>query len=224
MKKSYIILCLFILCSTILHSQRMWEGEYNRLGLRAGVNHFNIHTGNFEINPKVSWTAGFTARASYQNNFQFIYGLNFFDFNAEIPGRQKQEDLEAARDIQFNMIAVQANFFASYKIIDNYLSVEAGPVVQVNGKFEPRQDKELYYVEEYNIQARDLENVSTFNVNFAAGISGGFESVKFFAQYQYGVNNFFGGLSGENLDEVDPRVTDLSANLSIITGGVIMFL
>ncbi|WP_424492801.1 hypothetical protein [Salinimicrobium sp. GXAS 041] len=224
MKKSYWIFYFLLMCSLVSHSQRMWKGNYNRLGMQAGVNHFNIHTGNFDVTSKTSWTAGFTARANYYNDFQFIYGLNFFDFNVEIPGRQLQEDVEVSEALQYNMIAVQANFFGSYKIIGNYLSIEAGPVVQVNGKFEPREDKKRFYVQDYDIQAIDLENVSVFNVNFAAGISGGFESVKFFAQYQYGINNFFNGLKGEDLDESDPRVTDLSGNLSIITGGVMFFL
>lgn len=224
MKNRNFILGLLMLFPFFSQAQRIWDGEYNRLGLQAGVNHFNVHTGNFSISPGTSWTAGFSGRASYYNDFQFIYGLNFFDFNATIDGRQKQEDEIASEELPFNMIGVQGNFFGSYKIIENYLSAEAGPVIQVNGKFEPRQDRELFYVEEYEIQATDLENVSTLNFNMAVGISGGFESVKFFAQYQYGINNFFGGLEDEGLSGIDSRVTDLSANLSIITAGIIVFL
>lgn len=224
MEKRYIVLMFLMLYSFLSHSQRRWEGEYNRLGLQAGVNHFNIHTGNFDVEPGTSWTAGFTGRASYYNDFQFIYGLNFFDLNAKIKGRQHKEDLEANEDVKFNMIGVQASFLGSYKIIGNYLSIEAGPVVQVNGKFEPRQDRELFYLEEYDIQASDIENVSTVNFNVAAGISGGFENVKFFAQYQYGVNNFFGGLSGDNLEEIDPRATDISGSMTMVTGGIMVFL
>lgn len=222
--KKLMILC-FLIFSFSSHAQsRMWEREYNRLGLQAGINHFDIHTGNFDIQAKTSWTAGFTGRASYYNNFQLIYGLKFFDFNAEIRGRQYIEDETASEQIQFNMIGVQANFFGSYKIIGNYLSVEAGPVLQVNGKFEPRQDKEFFFVEEYDVEAGQIENVSPVNFNVAAGISGGFDRVKFFAQYQYGVNNFLNGLNDEGLEEQDSRATDFSGNLVIITAGAIFFL
>lgn len=222
--KKNTLLVVMLLFSVLTYSQRIWEGEYNRLGLQAGINNFDIHTGNFEVQAGTSWTAGFTTRASYFNNFQLIYGLSFFDFNAKVQGREKIEDLVADQEIQYRMIGVQANFLGSYKIISNYLSVEAGPVIQVNGKFEPRQDKELFYVEEYDIIATDLENVSTFNVNVAAGISGGFETFKFFAQYQYGINNFLRGLNNEDLQNIDTRARDFSGNLSIITAGVIVFL
>ena len=223
-KKNWIIILIAVFFSFQSQAQRIWDGEYTRLGLQAGANNFNILTGNFEVKPGTSWTAGFTTRANYYNDFQIIYGLNFFDFNASIPGREKIVEPVANEDVEFNMIGVQANIMGSYKIISNYLSVEAGPVIQVNGKFEPRQDKELFYVEEYDILASDLEDVSTFNFNMAVGLSGGFETLKFFAQYQYGINNFLNGLNDEGLDEVDPRATDFNGNLSIIPAGLIIFL
>lgn len=222
--KKNTLLIVMLLFSVLTYSQRIWEGEYNRLGLQAGINNFNIHTGNFEVKGGTSWTVGFTTRANYYNDFQVIYGISFFDFNAKVQGREKIEDPVADRELEYNMTGVQANFMGSYKVISNYLSIEAGPVIQVNGKFEPRQDKEFFYVEEYDIVSTDIENVSTFNFNMAAGISGGFETFKFFAQYQYGLNNFLGGLNDEGLEGVDPRARDFSGNLSIITAGVIVFL
>lgn len=222
--KKNTLLVVMLLFSVLTYSQRIWEGEYNRLGLQAGVNQFNIHTGNFEVKGGTSWMVGFSNRASYFNDFQVIYGLSFLDFRAKVQGRERIEDPVADREIEYNMIGVQAKFLGSYKIIGNYLSVEAGPVIQVNGKFEPRQDKEFFFVEEYDILSTDIENVSVFNLNLAAGISGGFETFKVFAQYQYGINNFLRGLNNEDLESIDPRARDFSGNLSIITAGVIVFL
>lgn len=220
--------CLFLLAvmlfSTFSYGQRIWDGEYNRLGLQAGANRFGIHTGNFGVEPGTSWTAGFSNRANYYNDFQIIYGISFFDFNGTVRGREWIDEEVANRTIEYNMIGVQAAILGSYKIISNYLSVEAGPVIQVNGKFKPRQDKEFFYVEEYDIVATDLEKVSPVNFNVAAGLSGGFETVKFYAQYQYGINNFLNGLNDEGLQEVDARARDFSGNLSIITAGIIVFL
>ena len=204
--------------------RRLWDGEYNRLGLQGGVNHFNIMTDELQVTSKTSWTAGFNARASFYNNWQFVYGINFYDFRVDIDGRQKIETTAATEAIEYNMIGVQGNFFASYKLIDHYLSIEAGPVVQVNGKMEARQDKELYYVGNYNINATDLENVSTFNFNLAVGLSGGWESFKLWAQYQYGLNNFLKGLEDENLQETDPSVPSFKGNMSIIAAGVTFYL
>ena len=222
--KKYVLLCLFALAPFLTQGQMIWGGEKNRIGLRAGANHFNIHTGNFEIYPKTSWTAGFTARANHWEDFQLIYGLNFYDLNAEISGRIEKEETVASKRIQYHMNGFQGNFFGSYKIIENYLSIEAGPIIQLNGKFGPRQDKEFFYVEDYDIQAAEIADVSKINFLMAAGLSGGFERIKFFAQYQYGINNFFGGLDDESIEESDPRATDIGGSMSVITAGVILFI
>lgn len=204
--------------------RRMWDGEYTRLGLQAGANYFNIVTNDLDIAPKVSWTAGFTTRASFYNDFQFIYGINFYDFKLDIDGREKVELTSPSQAIEYTMIGVQGNFFASYKLYEDYLSIEAGPVVQVNGKLDARQDKELWYLGNYNIRAIDIEKVSTFNVNFALGVSGGFEKVKFWAQYQYGLNNILKGLEDEGLREKDAGFTNPKGHISMVAAGVTMFL
>lgn len=224
LKKIILFAGIFFFTFSSRAQRRLWDGEYNRLGLQGGVNLFNIVTDDLEVSPKVSWTAGFTTRASFYENFQLVYGVNFYDFRVEIDGRQKIEETAANTPIEYNMIGVQGNIFASYKLVDRYLNVEAGPVIQVNGKMEARQDKELYYVGNYNINAIDLEEVSTFNINLAVGLSGGWETVKFWAQYQYGLNNFLKGLEDEDLQEKDPSVPSLKGNLSIISGGVTFYL
>lgn len=204
--------------------RRVWDGEYTRLGLQAGANYFNIVTNDFQTTPKVSWTAGFTTRASFYENWQFIYGINFYDLQLDIDGREKVELTSPIEAIEYSLIGVQGNFFASYKLYDHYLSIEAGPVVQVNGKLDARQDKELWWVGNYNVNAIDIEKISTFNVNLAVGLSGGFETVKFWAQYQYGLNNMLKGLDDEGLEEKDAGLTNLKGHMSMIAAGITMYL
>lgn len=214
-----------ILFSFSADAQRqIWDGQYTRLGLQAGANYFNIVTNDFPATPKVSWTAGFTTRASFYNDFQFVYGINFYDFKLDIEGREKVELTSPSQAIEYNMIGVQGNFFGSYKLYDHYLSIEAGPVVQVNGKLDARQDKELWYLADYNINAIDIEKVSTFNVNLALGVSGGLETVKFWVQYQYGLNNMLKGLEDEGLQEKDAGFTNPKGHMSMVAGGITMFL
>ena len=213
-----------IMISLQADAQRIWEGSYNRFGLQAGVNHFDIQTNEFDVNPGLSWTAGFHSRASFYNDFQFVYGVNFYDFKLTMDGREKIESLVANREIEYNMIGVQISFLGSYKILGHNLSVEAGPVVQVNGKLDARQDKEYWYLGNYDIQAIDIEKVSPFNVNLAAGISGGVERIKLWAQFQYGLNNMFKGLKDEGLQELDPTVPKLKGHMMMMAGGIIFFL
>ena len=217
-----VLAVLFISFSA--NAQRSWEGSYNRLGIKAGVNYFDILTDDFEIQGRPSWTAGFTTRSSFYEDFQFVYGISFYDFKVDLNGREKIAATTASEVIPFNMIGVQGNFFGSYKLLGHHLSIEAGPVVQVNGNLEPRQDRELYYLQDYDIQAIDIAKISPFNINMAIGASGGFETLKFWVVYQYGINNIFGRLEGENLQEKDPDLPSLEGKMTLLSGGVVIFL
>ncbi|MEG9327469.1 hypothetical protein V6B16_05945 [Salinimicrobium catena] len=223
--KKILILGFFCCFAMASHSQRIWDGEYNRLGLQAGVNHFNINTDALPITPKMSWTAGFTTWDSFYNDFEFIYGINFFDFKLSMDGRVKQPQDSEYAEIPFTMIGVQANFFGSYKLIDHYLSIHGGPILQINGKFDARQDAEYFYIEGYdNVNPIDLEEISSVNFNLAAGIAGGLEKVKLWLQYQYGVNNILKKPTEEGLGEKEPALADLSGHISMVTFGLIIFL
>lgn len=222
--KKILFFAALLMVALQADAQRLWDGNYNRFGVQAGVNRFNIHTDELEVNPGISWTAGFHSRASFYNDFQFIYGINFYDYKLTIDGREKIETPVADSEIEYNMIGVQLNFFGSYKILDHNLSVEAGPVVQVNGKLNARQDKEYWYLGNYDIQAIDIEKVSPFNVNLAAGISGGSETLKLWAQFQYGLNNMLKGLEDEGLQEIDPSVPKMTGHMSMLAGGIVIFL
>lgn len=222
-KKLLLLGSILLLAFNSQAQRKIWDGQYVRLGLQGGVNYFNINTDQLRVQPAVSWTAGFTTRASFYNDFQFIYGINFYDLNVKIDGREKIEATEL-EPLDFNMIAVQGNFFGSYKLIGHNLSIEAGPVVQVNGKLDARQDIEYYYLGDYDIEAIKFEKVSAFNVNFAVGLSGGFEAVKFWVQYQHGLNNIFKSLKDEDLQEIDPDLPSLRGHISMVSGGITMFL
>lgn len=219
-----LLITCFMGSSFFSQAQRIWDGEYNRLGLQAGMNHFNIQTDAFPITPKMSWTAGFTTWDSFYNDFQFIYGINFFDFKLSMGGRERQPLDSPYAEIPFTMIGVQANFFGSYKIIEQYLSIQGGPVIQVNGKFDARQDAEYFFIEGYeDLNPIELEEISSVNFNLAIGISGGLEKVKLWLQYQHGVNNIFKKLT-DKLEEKEPSLSGLKGHISMVTGGLIVFL
>lgn len=223
--RKILLLTIFFGSAFCTKAQRIWDGEYNRLGLQAGVNHFNIRSDAFPVIPKMSWTAGFTTWDSFYNDFQFIYGINFFDFKMSMDGRTKKAPESPYAEIPFTMIGVQANFFGSYKIIQQYLSVQGGPILQINGKFDARQDTEYLFIDGYSeLNPIDLEEISSVNFNLAIGISGGLEKVKLWLQYQYGVNNFFKKLTDDGLGEKEPSLSGLTGHLSIMTGGLIVFL
>ena len=71
-KKTYLVLIIVFITFAASAQRRGWEGSYNRLGIQAGVNHFNIITDDFDVTAKTSWTAGFTTRSSFYDDFQFV--------------------------------------------------------------------------------------------------------------------------------------------------------
>lgn len=220
----WIVIFFFLFNSMIIHAQRLWDGEKNQIGIRAGGNYFDIRTDDLPINRGTSWTGGFNTRSDFNENFQWVYGITFFDFKSQVTGREKKEVLDVWEEVDFNMMGIQANFFGSYRVLGDYLSLEAGPVVQVNGEFKPRQDKDFYYIRGYDIQASDLQKVSTINFNFAVGITGGLENLRIWAQYQYGANNFFGKLNNEGIEGKDVSARDLNGHLSILAAGLAIYL
>lgn len=219
-----ILIGFFFFNYVIVHSQKLWDGEKNQIGIRAGGNHFNIQTDDLPLSPGTSWNGGFMTRSDFRENFQWVYGLSFFNFKSHLTGREKKEFLDAWEEVSFRMVGVQANFFGSYKLLGDHLSVEGGPIFQVNGEFKPRQDKDFYYVRGYDIQARDLQNVSSVNVNLAVGITGGFENLRIWLHYQYGINNFFRKINREGLEAKDSSAGDLNGHLSILSAGLAIYM
>ena len=167
--------------------------------------------------------AGLTTRASFYRNFLIIYGVNFYEFKTGLTGYETNL-LQSPTEIDFNVTGVQLNLFLGTKIFGEYLSIEAGPVLQINSKMTTEDRYKNYFVEDYNLQAEDLEDISKINLNLAANISAGIRDVKFWVQYQYGVNNIFKGLNTKELENKDSRATNLKVNMGFATAGIVVYL
>ncbi len=127
-------------------------------------------------------------------------------------------------EIDFKATGVQINFFVGHKLIGENLSLEGGPVLQINSKLSPEEGKEGYLLKEYDLVALDLEDISRMNFSVAAGLSGGLPGVKLWVQYQYGLSNLFSKLNYEELREKDPTITSFKGNMRMaLVGAVIYF-
>jgi hypothetical protein len=206
-----------------MNAQRRFNDNYNRLGIQAGITHGGINSDNFNTSPKTSYMAGLTTRASFKKQFLIIYGVNFYEFNTSMTGN-KTNLLQNPTEIDFNVTGVQLNLFLGTKIFGEYLSIEAGPVLQVNSKMTTEDRYKNYFIEDYKIQAEDLEDISKINLNLAANISAGIRDVKFWFQYQYGVNNIFKVLNSKELENKDSRATNLKAHMGFATAGIVVYL
>ncbi len=164
----------------------------------------NVHSKDFQFMDKMGYTAGLTTRATAGKYIFFIYGVNFYEFNT---GLETLEPLTLeSEEIDFKATGVQINFFVGHKLIEEYLSFEMGPLIQINSKLNPDEGKENYVLKEYDLVASDLEEISRMNFSLAAEISGGLPWLKFWIQYQYGLSNLFSKLNYVELREKDPTV------------------
>lgn len=213
MKRYFLAFVLLGLTNTV--SAQYGKGDYNHIGISLGVNQTDLYTDNFAIKPGTSWTAGLSVRGNYYNNFSMIYGMNFTENKFSIETIQKEVDLK--------MMAVQIHLLLCYKIGGGPVSLDFGPVLQVNSKLKfNSSDENNFIVGNELLSIKDIEDINPINFNVYAGISGGFENIRLSLSYQYGVTNILNNLNKQ--DEV-ALLSDgkLKGNLGVIAGNIIFY-
>lgn len=217
MKRYFLAFVLLGFTSTI--SAQYGKGDYNHIGISLGVNQTNLYTDNFTIKPGTSWTGGLSIRGNYYNNFSMIYGMNFTEnkFGIETFSGISQ------KEVDLKMMAVQVHLLLCYKIGGGPVSLDFGPVLQVNSKLKfNSSDENNFIVGNELLRVKDIEDINPFNFNVYAGISGGFENIRLSLSYQYGVTNILNNLNKQ--DEVALLANEkLKGNLGIIAGNIIFY-
>ncbi|PKA82938.1 hypothetical protein ATE92_1080 [Ulvibacter sp. MAR_2010_11] len=187
-------------------SQRNYE-SYNRLGINAGLTLFDITTSHFNTKQSEGFMAGFTTRGSFRNNFDLIYGINYSGSEVGIFARDLGgiSGVFDEQYVPYSIQAAQINFLASYNIVKHHLSLEFGPILNVNGKMKLKNDKyENYIVDGYTtLRSGDIQDISKINFHVMGGLTAGLENFRLSAQYQYGVTNMLKNLNDKNLEKDD---------------------
>lgn len=212
------LLVLFIFVSGVTLAQRGYR-DSNRIGIGAGLTQMNIYTKNFTITPETGWIGGFSVRGNYYNNWQMSFGMFFTDSNFSIP---TQKGLLSSQT-NFKLSAVQIYLVPSYVAIEDYLNLEFGPVLQINGKLGiDKGDENNILIDQPGLIAKDIADVSKINGNFYVGINGGIKNVRARIGYQYGFTNFFGNL--KNNDNVKLLNEKMKGNIGLISGQITIYL
>ncbi len=217
---TFVTFIFFI--SLNINAQRNFE-EYNLLGIQGGYTLFDITTSDLTTKQTGGLMAGFTTRGSFRNQFDLIYGITFFNNKIEILGSQGGI-IPGTVDNQFinyTIQAVQINFLGSLNIVKDHLSLEFGPLLNVNGKMKLDSDQfENYIVDGYStIRASDIENISKVNFRAMCGLTAGLENFRVSAQYQYGVSNML-----KNLNDLELEYSEFEGHSgTIVFSGVMYF-
>lgn len=187
----FIYLLVFSLFSSFVFSQYN-KKDSNHIGISAGVSQLSLFSDQFNATPRQGFIGGFSLRGNYYNNWQAIYGMHF---------SQSSFSLESVtnKEIDFTMEAVQIYFCFSYRVIENHLNLEIGPVLQVNGKLKIDKEDELALLKDSPlVTAEDLTDITKINGNLYAGLTAGIKHVRFHVSYQYGFNNIMNNLNKNN--------------------------
>lgn len=216
--KRYFLTLLFLGITSFAFAQ-YGKGDYNHIGLSVGANYTNLYTDNFNITPQMSWTGGLAMRGNYYNDFAMVYGMNFTENRFSIQTISGFSE----KEVNLKMMAVQVHLLLSYKIGGGPVSLDFGPVLQVNSKLKFNDaDENNFIVGNELLRVQDIEDINTFNFNVYAGISGGFENIRLSLSYQYGVTNILNNLNKQ--DEVAALADGkLKGNLGVIAGNIILY-
>lgn len=222
----YTLTLLFVfLCSLAVCSQSYRNsGNYNRIGVQAKYALIDVETSDFDIEGEGGFMGGFTTRGRFYNNFGIVYGIDFLSSKVMIKGRPLGQVTE--EQMEYNIIGAQLNLLLSYNIIGQHLAIDFGPALLVNSKMELKNNgQETNIVSGYtSLTAEDIEDISRINPFGVIAITGGFESVRFTVQYQYGFTNFFNSLNDQDLINVDLNAVNFDGTASFIAAGIVLYL
>ena len=207
MNKNLIILLLF---ATTIGSAQYGYRDSNMIGITLGLNQFNVNISDFETKPGDGWNIGLSMRGNAFNDWDAIYGLQFSEYNFTV-ATLSQALIE--RETNYKLSCANVTFQLSYKFIENHLSVEFGPMVQINGKLAIEETDEDYIVKgNPTVLAKDLTDISNVTIYPVVGLTAGVRNVRLNVTYQYGINNMFGKIDG-----------DFKGNASVVNGNIIFY-
>ncbi|MEN9322776.1 MAG: hypothetical protein RL699_556 [Bacteroidota bacterium] len=191
MKKLFLALLFSFGFLTITHAQYGYR-DGNRIGLSAGITQLGLSTSNFMTKPSSGWMGGLSVRGNYYNNFSMIFGMQFTESHFTIASKTSTFQ---NRETPFKVMGAQIRLLLSYNIVKDHVSLDFGPVLQVNDKLKIKTTDENNSLSGTNLVAQDILDVTKVNGNLYLGISAGNKRVRAVAFYQYGVNNFLNHLN-----------------------------
>jgi hypothetical protein len=213
MKKLYISLILLLISLTV--NAQYGYRDSNRIGINVGVNQLSLNTNNFQTKPELGWNAGLSIRGNFYNMWDMVYGIQFSENNFSVATKSK---FLANEDVSLKLASAQISLQLSYVLIENALSVEFGPIVQVAGKFKSAYDKENNTISGTTLIVKDIQDISKFNFYPSVGLTAGVKHFRFNISYQYGINNMLENLNTKNLGY------DFKGNPGILNGNIIVYL
>ena len=199
-KSSQIVVAISLLFVTICTAQNY--RIQNGIGVYGGLTQFNIDTDNFVTKKGDGWIVGLAATVDlphrwYNVSYNIQLGENKLGISALPPGGNQAEFID------YKVFTAQIAFVGHLKLINKYLTLDAGPMLQYNSDLDLEDEtKETHIIDGFNtIRANEISETSNFNANATLGLTTGFDNFKLRAQYIYGFTNTLGKLNNKTFSE-----------------------
>ncbi len=194
------------------------ERDGNRIGITVGVSQTTLTTSNFITKPGIGWNGGLSVRGNYYNNWSMIFGMQFFQNNFKLetltPTFQKA-------DINYSLSGAQVRLLLSYNVVKNHVSLDFGPVLQVNGNLSVDAKEENNSISGTLLKANQILEVNKINGNLYAGISAGNRRIRAIVFYQYGFTNSLNNLNSQDGLRLLNGNREFKGNLGTISGQIL---
>lgn len=221
MLKRHCILLVLVTIGfvTVSFAQHQRYAIRNGIGLFGGLTQFDINTDNFKTESSQGWIAGLAATVDlphkwYTVSYNIQLSQNNLDVYAYLPG-----GLETSIEpIEYKIFTTQAAFLFHLKLLQDYITIDLGPMLQYNSEMELKNDSDQDKIlSTYNnLTADDISNITKFNVNGAVGITAGFKGFKLRGQYIHGFTNILNKLNKDNLDTSGSGGSKFKGNQSML--------
>jgi len=197
MNKSFKLLVVILLVFvTNSFSQSPNYVIKNFIGIHGGITQFDILTDNFSTEKQNGFALGLTAMVNIEHKWYDIsYGIQFNQNHVNIHGGLT--DADGNEELEYKFSATQLAILMHAKLLKQNLTIDFGPIIQANGYFDLKDDaQDDYFINGFDgLQAKDIRDISKFNVNGAIGATAGFKHFRIRAQYQYGLTNILNKLN-----------------------------
>ena len=204
---------LFVLSHLCAFSQ-YGNRDGNRIGLSGGISQTSLFTSNFKSEQAMGFAGGISVRGNYYNDWSMIYGMQFFANNFLLESTFDQK-------IKYSIQGVKVRLLLSYNVVEDHVSLDFGPQLQVNGKLGVASSDENKIIKGTLLQAKQILDISHVSGNFYLGCSAGSRTVRAVIFYEYGFTNILNKLNKDDTLQASNNGDNFKGNLGVINAQVI---
>ena len=213
-----IVLTIFVLSSSILFSQHR-KNDGNHIGISGGVTNTSLFTSNFNTKPEAGWIGGLSVRGNFYNDWSMVFGMQFTESNFSV---ETINALLQNENVKYKLSGAQIKLLLSANLVKNHVSIDFGPVLQVNGKLKINDSEKNNIIKGTALMANDIIDITKINGNLYLGASAGGRHIRAIVFYQLGINNIMNNLNKFDDLKIKNNNNDFKGHIGMISGQILI--